>query len=51
MLRREDGHVLTMELEFEVESQRKKGRTKMTLKRQVEENSIEVGLSRHEAVC
>ena len=33
VLRREDGHVLSTALDFEVEGQRKKGRPKRTMKR------------------
>ena len=33
VLRREDGHVLRMALDFEIEGQRKKGRPKRTLKK------------------
>ena len=44
VLRREDGHVLRRALHFEVEGQRKKGRTKMTWKNQNEEESTKVGL-------
>ena len=46
MLRREDGHVLRRALDFKVESQRKKGKTKRTWKKQVEEESVKVGLRR-----
>ena len=49
-LRRDDGHVLRRALDFEVEGQRKKGRPKRTLKKQVEEASVEVGLSRDDAL-
>ena len=45
----EDGHVLRSALEFE--DQRKKGRLSKTLRRQVEEGSIEVGLSMEDALC
>ena len=43
VLRREDGHILIRALDFEVESQRKKGRLKGTWKKQVEEESVMVG--------
>ena len=49
MLRREDGHVLRMALDLEVEGQRKKGRPKRTRKEQVEEESVKVGLRREDA--
>ena len=51
MLRREDDHVLRRALDFEVESQRKKGRPKMTCKKQVAEESVKVGLRREDALC
>ena len=51
VLRREDGHVLRRALDFEVEGQRKKGRPKMTWKRQVEEENMKVGLRRKDALC
>ena len=44
MLRREDGHVLLRALYFEVEGQRKKERPKRTWTKQVEEESMKVGL-------
>ena len=44
MLRREDRHALRMALDLEVEGQRKKGRLKRTWKKQVEEESVKVGL-------
>ena len=46
VLRREDGHVLRMALDFEVEVQRKKGRLKSTWIKYVEEESVKVGLRR-----
>ena len=51
VLRREDGHVLRRALDFDVESQRKKGRLKRTWKKQVEEESVKVGLIRKDALC
>ena len=42
VLRREDGHILKRALDFEVEVQIKKGRLKMTWKRQVEEENVKV---------
>ena len=48
-LRREDGHVLRGALDFEVESKRKKGRPKGTWKKQVEEESVKIGLRREDA--
>ena len=50
VLRREDGHILRS-LYFEVECQKKKGRPKRTWKRQVEEESVKVGLRRVDALC
>ena len=44
VLRREDGYVLRKALDHEVEGQRKKGRLKRTWKKQVEEESVKVGL-------
>ena len=48
MLRRKDGHVLRA-LDFEVEGLRKKWRLKMTWKRQVDEESVKVGLRMEDA--
>ena len=50
VLRRENGHVLRMALNFEVEGQRKKGRQKRTWKKQVEEESMKVDLRRKDAL-
>ena len=44
LLWREEGHVLRRALDFEVEGQRKKGRPKKTWRKQVEEESMKVGL-------
>ena len=51
MLRREDDHVLRRALDFEVEGQRKKGRPKRTWKKQVEEESVKIGLRMVDALC
>ena len=51
VLRREDGHVLRMALYFEVEGQRKKGRPSRTSNKQVQDESVEVGLRRIDAFC
>ena len=51
VLRREDGHVLRRALDFEVEGQRKKARSKMTWKKQVMEESVKVSLSMEDALC
>ena len=44
MLMSEDRHVLRRVLEFDVEDQMKEGRGKMMLKKQVEGDSVNVGL-------
>ena len=51
VLRREDGHVLRRVIDIEVEGQTKKGRPKRTWKRQVEEESVKIGLRRKDALC
>ena len=51
MLGREDGHVLRMALDFEVEGQRKEGRPRRIWKKLVEEESVKVGLRREDALC
>ena len=51
MLRREDGHVLRRALEFEVDCYRKKERLQRTWKKQVEEESVKVGLRMEDAFC
>ena len=51
VLRRQDDHVLRSALHFEFEGQRKKGRLKRTWKKQVEEESVKVGLIREDALC
>ena len=51
VLWRDDGHVLRMALDFEVEGQRKKGRLKRIWKRQVEDESVMVGFRREDALC
>ena len=43
--------MLRWALDFEVEGQKKKGRSKMTWKKQVEEESVKVGLRREDALC
>ena len=48
VLRREDGHVLRRALDFDVEGQRKKG--KRSWNRQVEEESVKVGLWMEDAL-
>ena len=45
------GHVLRRVFDCEVDSQRKKGRPKRTWKRQVEEESVKVGLRMEDALC
>ena len=49
--RREGGYILRRALDFEVECQRKKGRSKRTWKKQVEEEGMKVGLRREDALC
>ena len=43
VLRREDGHVLRMALDFEVDGQWKKWTLKWTWRKQVEEESVKAG--------
>ena len=45
------GHVLRRSLDFKVEGHRKKGRPKRTWKKQVEEESVKVGLRREDTLC
>ena len=49
-LKREDSHVMRRALDIEVEGQRKKGRPRRTWKKQVEEESMKVGLRRKDAL-
>ena len=51
VLRREDGHVFRRSLDFAIEGQRKKWRPKRTWKKQVEEESMNVGFRRKDALC
>ena len=51
VLRREDGHILRRTLDFVVEGQWKKGRPKRMWKKQVDEESVNVGLRREDALC
>ena len=51
VLRREDDHVLRKALDFEVDGQMKKGRSKRTWKKQIEVESVKVGLRREDAPC
>ena len=51
VLRREDGHVLRRAFGFGVEGQGKKGSPKRTWMKQVEEESVKVGLRREDALC
>ena len=51
MLRREDGHVLRRALYFEFEGQRRKRRPKRIWKKQVEEESVKVGLRKEDVLC
>ena len=45
------GHVLRRALDFNVEGEWKKGRTKRTWKNLVEEESVKVGLRREDGLC
>ena len=49
ILRREDGVILRRALDLEVDGQRTKGRLRRTWKKQVEDESVNVGLSREDA--
>ena len=51
VLMMKDGDILRMALDFEVEGQKRKGRLKRTWKRQVEEESMKVGLRSKDALC
>ena len=51
VLRIEDGQVLRRAFNFEVEGQRKIWRLKRTWKKQVEEESVMVGLRMEDALC
>ena len=51
VLRREDGHISRRALDLEVEGQRKKGRPNTMWKKEVEEESMKVGLRRKDALC
>ena len=50
-LRKEDDHIIGRALDFVFESQRKNRRPKRSLKKQVEEDSVKVGLRRKDALC
>ena len=51
VLKREDDYFLRRALDFEVGGQRKKGRSKRTCKKQVEEESAMLGLRKEDALC
>ena len=51
VLSREDGHIMRMAFDFEVECQRKKGRLKRTWKKKVDEKSANIGLRSEDAFC
>ena len=51
VLWREDGHIFGRVLDFEVEGQCKKGRPRRTWKKQVEEESVKIGLRRKDTLC
>ena len=50
VMRRQDCHVFRRALDLEAECQRKKGRPKRTRKKQVDEESLKVGLRREDAL-
>ena len=50
VLRSLNDHIYWRALDFEVESQRKKGRPKRTWKRKIEEESVKAGLRREDAL-
>ena len=51
VLRREDGHALRKALDFEFQDQTKKGRPKRSWKKQVEEESVKIGLRKEDTFC
>ena len=51
VLRREDGSVLKWAFDLVVYGQRKKGSPKRTWQKQVEEESVKVGLRREDELC
>ena len=51
MFRSVNGHVLRRAFDFEVYGQRKKWMPKRTWKKQVEEESVKIGLRREDALC
>ena len=51
VLKREEGHMLRRALDYDVNVQRKKGRPKRTWKRQVEEESMNIGMRMKDAHC
>ena len=51
VLRKDHGHVLRNALCFEVEGQRKKGRLNKIRKKQVEKDSVKIGLRWEDAIC
>ena len=51
MLRKEHGDVWKRALDFEVGGQRNKRTSKGTWKKQVEEESVNVGLRREDVLC
>ena len=51
VLRREDGNVLRLALDFEVEGQRKKGRLERTWRKQVGFKCVKIGLRMEDALC
>ena len=51
VLRRDDGHVLRRALDFELECPWKNGRLKRTWKKHVEDENVNVGLRKVDALC
>ena len=51
VLRREDGHFLRRKLNIMMKGRRMEGREKRTSKKQVEEESVIIDLSREDAFC
>ena len=51
MLRRVDGHALRRQLELKAEGQSKKWMSKRSCEKLIDRESMEVGLSRQDALC
>ena len=50
LLSKEDGHVMSGSLDFEVEGQRMKGRLKVAWKKQVEDERVKVDVRRGDVI-